>query len=136
LAHATRPINLIEIVHRGEIRGSVIPGVEVTMRFYFILGLVLVTSDCGITAERSVDKLVNTSAAHIWAFCDTKSLSKNAKCDTYALFFVAQTVTIGEQKISPKSHILKNNIFRLLLLQTKVLPTTGLAVVLVENMLE
>jgi len=56
------------------------------MRFYFMLGLVLVTSDCGITAERSVDKLVNTSAAHICTFCETKSLRKNAKCDAYALF--------------------------------------------------
>jgi len=45
LAHATRPINLIEIVRRGEIRGSVLPGIKVTMRFYFMLGLVLVTSD-------------------------------------------------------------------------------------------
>jgi len=65
------------------------------MCFHFILGLVLVTSDRGITAERSVDKLVNTSAAHFCTFCETKSLRKNAKCDAYA-FFVAQTVTIGD----------------------------------------
>ena len=59
---------------------------KVTMRFYFMLGLVLVTSDCGITAECSVNKSVNTTAAHICAFCDTKSLCKNAKCEAYALF--------------------------------------------------
>jgi len=70
--------------HRGEIRGSVQPGIEVTMRFCFKLGLVLVSSDCGITAD--VDKSVNTSAAHDCAFCETKSLCKNAKCDAYKLF--------------------------------------------------
>jgi len=53
-----------------------------------------------------VDKSVNTSAAHVCAFCETKSLCKNAKCDPYA-FFVAQTVTIGKQRISPKSDLKK-----------------------------
>jgi len=62
------------------------------MRFCFKLGVVLVSSDCGITAD--VDKSVNTSAAHDCAFCETKSLCKNAKCDAYKLF-VAQTVTIS-----------------------------------------
>jgi len=94
------------------------------MHFYFMLRLVLVKSDCGVTAERGVYKSVNTSAAHICEFCETKALSKNAKCDAYALFFVAQTVPFGEQKISLKSHIFKNDFYRLLLLQTKVLPTT------------
>jgi len=61
------------------------------MRFCFKLGLVLVTSDCGITAECDVDKSVNTSVVHV---CETKSLCKNAKCDAYTLF-VEQTVTIS-----------------------------------------
>jgi len=77
---------LTEIGRRGEIRGSVLPGIEVTTRFYFKLGLVLVTSDCGITAECGVKKSVNTSAALVCAFCETKSLCKNAKCDAYTLF--------------------------------------------------
>jgi len=51
-----------------------------------MLGLPLVTSNCGITAECSVSKSVNTTAAHICAFCETKSLCKNAKCDAYGLF--------------------------------------------------
>jgi len=51
-----------------------------------MLGLVLVTSDCGITAECSVNKSVNTTAVQIRAFCETKSLCKNAKCDAYGLF--------------------------------------------------
>jgi len=51
-----------------------------------MLGLVLVTSDCGIIAECSVNKSVNTTAAHICAFCETKSLCKNAKCDACGLF--------------------------------------------------
>jgi len=38
------------------------------------------------TAECGVYKSVNTSAAHVCAFCETKSLCKNAKCDAYALF--------------------------------------------------
>jgi len=86
LAHASRPINLIEIGRRGEIQGSVIPGFKVTMRFYFMLGLVLFTSDCGITAGRCVNKSFNTTAAHICAFCETNSLCKHAKCDAYGLF--------------------------------------------------
>jgi len=56
------------------------------MHFYFKLELVLVTSYCGIIAKCSVDKLVNTSAVHVSAFCKTKCLYKNAKCDAYALF--------------------------------------------------
>jgi len=64
------------------------------MRFCFKLGLVLITSDCGITAECDVDKLVNTNPAHVCAFCETRPLCKNAKCDGYTLF-VAQTVTIS-----------------------------------------
>ena len=51
-----------------------------------MLGLPLVTSNCGITAECSVNKSVNTTAAHICAFCETKSLCKNAKCDAYGHF--------------------------------------------------
>ena len=51
-----------------------------------MLGLPLVTSNCGITAECSVNMSVNTTAAHICAFCETKSLWKNAKCDAYGLF--------------------------------------------------
>jgi len=56
------------------------------MSFYFMLGLVLITPGCEITAECDVKKSVNTSAAHICAFCETKSLCKNAKCDAYGLF--------------------------------------------------
>jgi len=41
-----------------------------------------------------VDQSVNTSSAHVCAFCEIKSLCKNAKCATYTLF-VAQTVTIN-----------------------------------------
>ena len=78
--------NLIEIGRCGEIRGSVIPGIKVTMHIYFMLGLFLVTSDCGITTECGVKKSVNTSAAHICAFCETKPLYKNGKCDAYRLF--------------------------------------------------
>ena len=59
------------------------------MRFCFKLGLVLVSSDCGITAD--VDKSVNTIAAHDCAFCETKSLCKNAKCDAYGIFLHKQS---------------------------------------------
>jgi len=67
------------------------------MRFCFKLGLVLVTSNCGITAECGVDKSVNTSAAHVYAICENKPLCKNAKFDAYTIFcvFCAQTVTIS-----------------------------------------
>jgi len=57
------------------------------MRFCFKLGFVLVTSDRGITAECGVDKSVNTSAAHVCAFCETISMCTNAKCDAYTLFW-------------------------------------------------
>jgi len=40
-------------------------GIKDAMGFNFKLGLVLVTSDCGITAECDMDKLVNTTAALI-----------------------------------------------------------------------
>jgi len=106
------------------------------MRFYFMLGLVLVTSDYGITAECGVDNSVKTSAAHICAFCETKSLCKNAKCDAHGFF--CSTVTIGEQKLSPGSNFLKRiftdpdcsrpNFFRL--------PGLVVVAVLVQNMLE
>jgi len=33
-----------------------------------------------------VNKSVNTTAAHVCAFCDAKSLCKNSKCDTDGLF--------------------------------------------------
>jgi len=33
-----------------------------------------------------VNKSVNTTAAHICAFCETKSFCKNAKYDAYGLF--------------------------------------------------
>jgi len=46
------------------------------MRFYFMLGLVLVTSVCGITAECGVNKSVNTSAANFYAFCETSLVQK------------------------------------------------------------
>jgi len=65
---------------------KILPTPMVTMRFYFMLGLALVISDCGITAECGVKKSGNTSAAHICAFCETKSLCKKAKCDAYGLF--------------------------------------------------
>jgi len=51
-----------------------------------MLGLALVASVREITAECSVNKSVNTIAAHICAFCETKSLCKNAKCEAYGLF--------------------------------------------------
>jgi len=89
-AHAARLIILIEIGRWGEIRGSVLPGNKVTMRFCFKLRLDLATSDCGSTAECGVDKSVDTNAAHV---CETKSLCNNTKCDAY--FFVTQTVTIS-----------------------------------------
>ena len=99
---------MIEIGRRSEIPGSVLPGIKVTMHFYFMLGLVLVTSDCGSTAECGVNKSVNTNSAHICAFCETRSCAKTL-CVTLTEFFVAQTVTIGEQKISPKSDFFKKN---------------------------
>ena len=92
-SHAVQLINFIEIGHRGEIRGSVLPGTKVTLCFCFKLGLVLITSDCGITAECGVDKSVNTSAVHVCTFYETRPLCKNAKCDAYTVF-VAQTFTI------------------------------------------
>jgi len=48
-----------------------------------MLGLVLVASDCGNTAECSVNMSFNTTTAHI---CEAKSLCKNGKCDAYGLF--------------------------------------------------
>jgi len=77
---------LMEIGSRGETRGSVLPGINFIMRFCFKLGLVLVTPDCGIAAECGVAKSVNISAVHVCAFCETKSVCKNAKCDAYTLF--------------------------------------------------
>jgi len=41
-----------------------------------------------------VAKSVSTSAVHVCAFCETKSVCTDAKCDAYTLF-VAQTVTIS-----------------------------------------
>ena len=52
-----------------------------------MLGLVLVTSDCGITAECSVNKSVNTTAPHICSFCETKSLCTNAKFDAFGISY-------------------------------------------------
>jgi len=57
----------MEIGRRGKSLGSVIPGIRVTMLFHFILSLVIVTSDCGSTAECGANKSVNTTAAHICA---------------------------------------------------------------------
>ena len=65
----------------------------------FMLGRVLVTSCCGITAECSVNKSVKTTAAHICAFCETETLWKNAKCDAYGL----------QKKISPYRIFFKLN---------------------------
>jgi len=64
------------------------------MRFCFKLGLVLVTSDCGITADCYVDRSVNTNTAHACAFYETKTVCKNAKFHAYTLF-LAQTVIIS-----------------------------------------
>jgi len=95
-AHTSQLINLIEAKSEG--------------LFYQVLSsqCVFISScdlfwshqHCGITAECGVDKSVNNSTAHVCAFCKTKSLCKNAKCDAYAL--VAQTVTIGKQRTTPK----------------------------------
>jgi len=46
-----------------------------------------------------VDKSVNTSAAHVRAFCETKSLCKTQSV-TLTYFFAAQTVTIGSDGVS------------------------------------
>jgi len=86
-AHSMWLLNLIGIGCRGEIRGFVLPGIKVTMCFCFKLGLVLVKSDCGMTAKCDEDKSVNTSTMYVCAFCETKSLCKNAKCDAYILFW-------------------------------------------------
>ena len=68
-AHAARQISVIEIG-----------------RNWFMLELVLVTSDCGNTAKCSLNKSVKTTAAHICAFCETTSLCKNAKYAAYGIF--------------------------------------------------
>ena len=69
------------------VKCSSLPGIKVTMRFCFKLGLVLVTSDCGITADCYVDRSVNTNTAHACAFYETKTVCKNAKFHAYTLFF-------------------------------------------------
>jgi len=114
-AHASQLINLIEIGRCGDIRGSVLPGFRVTMRFYFKLWLVLVTSDCGITAECGVDKSVNTSTAHFCAICETKSLYKNAKCDAYALVCGTNSQN-WQAEDQPEVGFFKNNFYPLRLL--------------------
>jgi len=65
------------------------------MRFCFKLVLVLITSDCGITAEFGVDKSVNTSAVHVCTFYETRPLCKNAKCDAYTLFCGTVTISVA-----------------------------------------
>ena len=90
---------------RSEIWGSVLPGFKVTMRFYFKLGLVLVTSDCGITAKCGVDKSVKTSAC--FRILRDYVLVQKRKVWRLRTFVVAQTVTIGKQRISPKSDLKK-----------------------------
>ena len=53
-----------------------------------------------------MDKSVNTSAAHVCAFCETKCLCKNAKCDAYALFCGTHSQN-RQAEISPKSDLKK-----------------------------
>jgi len=85
------------------------------MRFYFMLGLVLVTTDCGITAECGVKKSVNTSPAHICAFCGTQPLCKNAKCDAYCLFCGTHSHNRRAED-QPEVGFFLNNFYRLRLL--------------------
>ena len=88
---------MIKIGRRGVIRRSPLPGIKDTMRLCFKLGLALVTSDCESTAECGADKSVSTSEAHVCTFCETKSLCKNAKCDTHTLFCGTNSVrTVGD----------------------------------------
>jgi len=66
-----------------------------------MLGLVLFTSDYGITAGSCVNKSFNTTAAHVVRpipCANTQSVMLTG-------FFVAQAIRIGEQKINPKSGI-------------------------------
>jgi len=67
------------------------------------------------TAECGVYKSVNTSAAHVCAFCETKSLCKNAKCDAYALFLWHKQLQSASRE-SARSRILKNNFYPVRLL--------------------
>ena len=138
LAHAVRQINLIEIRRRGEIRGSVLPGIKVTMRFYFMLEPVLVTSDCGITADCSVNKSVNTTAGRICAFFETKSLCKNAKCDAYGRFCGTNNHNRRAENQPEVGYFLKEFLPTPTTLDQTPSDYTGLVVVevLVQNMLE
>jgi len=102
-AYAPQLINLIE----AKSEGLFYQGLEVTMRFYFKLWLVLVTSDCGITAECGVDKSVDTSAAHVCAFCETKSLCKTQSV-TLTYFFCGTNSYNRQAEDQPEVGCFKN----------------------------
>ena len=74
-----------------------------------MLGLILVTSDLEITVDCIV--WISQSIPPQRIFAHFERLSPCAKTRSVALadFFVAQTVIIGGQKISPKSYIFLNN---------------------------
>ena len=48
-----------------------------------------------ITDECGVDKSVNTSAVHVCAFYETRTLCKNAKCDAYNVFCGTVTISVA-----------------------------------------
>jgi len=120
-ARAARQINLIEIGRKR-----------------FMLGLVQVTSDCGITAECIVWTSQSIPPQRI--FAHFVGLGPCAKTQSVTLtdFFVAQTFTIGEQKISPKSVIFKRIFTDYYYSGQTPYDYPGLVVVavLVQNMLE
>ena len=83
---------MIEIGHRPEIRGSVLPGIMVTMRFYCKLGLVLVTSDRGLLPS-VVWTSQSTPARRMIAHFARLSPCAKTQSVTLTRFFVEQTVT-------------------------------------------
>jgi len=123
-AHAARLINLIEIGRRGEIRGSVLPEVQSHNAFLFHVeacsSQIRLWSYCRAWCVQVSQHQRSAYLRILW----DEGLEQKRKVWRLRTFFVAQTVPFGEQKISLKSHIFKNDFYRLLLLQTKVLPTT------------
>jgi len=93
-AHAARLIHLIETGRRGDILWSVLPGIKLTMCFCFKLGLVLVKSDCGITAS-VVWTSQSTSAQCIFAHFEKLSACEKAQSVALTHTFLALKVTIS-----------------------------------------
>ena len=105
-AHASQLINLIDIGPHCEIRGSVLPGFKGHNAFLFQV----VTCSCHITLyllPSVVCTSQSTPAQRM--FVHFARLSPCAKTQSVMLthFFVAQTVTIGKQRISQKSDLKK-----------------------------